>query len=129
MLKDFYRDTPVLSSILTILLVALLFILADMLLSKPQSFDGYVIDKHYKAEQISTGTGTAVGSNGTVGVVTITEIDPEKFLIMVRTIDGQIITVESEPELYYKKEIGDKITSIAFKGIFTGATWSLKGVE
>ena len=53
-----------------------------------------MIDKHYKAKRRSVGTGTAVGINGNIGVVTTTEVYHEKFLIIVKTESGKIVTVK-----------------------------------
>lgn len=124
-----FEDMPILSSIIAILILGFAFILIDGIASKPEAFCGNVIDKHYKAERTSVGTGTAVGSNGNVGVVTTTEVDPEEFLIIVKTESGEIVTVKCEPELYYDKEIGDRIDCNAYKGLFTGIIWSLYGVR
>jgi hypothetical protein len=123
------KPIPILSSIMAILILGLTFIVIDQIASKPEAFYGNVIDKHYKAERTSVGTGTSVGSNGSVGVVTTTEVDPEEFLIMVKTESGKIVTVNCEPELYYQKEVGERIDCNAYKGLFTGMVWSLHGVR
>ncbi len=120
-----FEDMPIISSIIAIFILGLAFLLIDGIASKPEPFYGSVIDKHYKAERTSVGTGTAVGSNGSVGVVTTTETDTEEFLIMVKTETGEIVTVKCEPELYYEKQVGQKIDCKAYKGLFTGATWSM----
>jgi hypothetical protein len=124
-----FEDMPIVSSIVTIIILGFVFILIDRVASKPEAFYGKVIDKHYKAERTSVGTGTAVGSNGGVGVVTTTGVDPEEFLIMVKTESGKIVTVKCGPELYYQKEVGERIDCNAYKGLFTGMVWSLYGVR
>lgn len=124
-----FEDMPIVSSIIAIVILAIAFFLIDGIASKPEAFYASVVDKHYKAERTSVGTGTAVGSNGNVGVVTTTEVDPEEFLIMVKTESGKIVTVKCEPELYYEKEIGQRIDCNAYKGLFTGMVWSLYGVR
>ena len=73
-----FEDMPIVSSIISIVILAIAFFLIDGIASKPEAFYGNVIDKHYKAERTSVGTGTAVGSNGNVDVVTTTEVDPEE---------------------------------------------------
>lgn len=129
MIREMFEDMPVISSIIAIFILGLAFLLIDGIASKPEPFYGNVIDKHYKAERNSVGTGTAIGSNGSVGVVTTTETDPEEFLIMVKTETGKIVTVKCEPELYYEKQVGQKIDCKAYKGFFTGSTWSMYGVR
>ena len=124
-----FEDMPIVSSIIAIVILATDLFLIDVIASKPEAFYGNVIDKHYKAERTSVGTGTAVGSNGNVDVVTTTEVDPEEFLIMVKTESGQIVTVKCEPELYYQKEVGERIDCNAYKGLFTGIVWSLYGIR
>lgn len=129
MIREMFKDMPIVSSIIAIVILGFAFILIDGIASKPEAFYGNVIDKHYKAERTSVGTGTAFSSNGGVGVITTTEIDPAEFLIMVKTESGQIVTVKCEPELYYEKEIGERIDCNAYKGLFTGMVWSLYGVR
>ena len=124
-----FEDMPIVSSTIAIVILGLAFILIDGIAIKPEAFYGSVIDKHYKAERTSVRAGTAVGSNGNVGVVATTEVDPEEFLIMVKTASGKIVTVKCEPELYYEKEIGERIDCNAYKGLFTGMVWSLYGVR
>lgn len=124
-----FEDMPIVSSIIAIVILGLAFILIDGIASKPEAFYGNVIDKHYKAERTSVGTGTVVGSNGGVGVVTTTEVDTEEFLIMVKTESGKIVTVKCEPELFYEKELGERIDCNAYRGLFTGMVWSLYSVR
>lgn len=119
------EGTPIV--IVAILMIA--FILIDGVASKPEPFYGTVVDKHYKAERTSIATGPAVGTDGTMGVVTTSDFDPEEFLIMVKTEKGNIVTVTCEPELYYQKEVGERIDCTAYKGLFTGMVRSLRGVR
>lgn len=129
MIREMFREMTIISSMVVVIILGMLFLGIDGIASRPESFHGYVIDKHYKAERISVGTGTAVGSNGNVGVITTTEFDPEDFLIMVKDESGRVVTVKCDPELYYQKEIGDSIVCEEYKGLFTGAVWHVFGVE
>ena len=124
-----FEDMPIVSSIIAIVILGLGFILIDGIASKPEAFYGNVIDKHYEAESHRTGTGVGVTSSGKTGVVMTFESEPEKFLLMVKTESGKIVTVKCEPELYYQKEIGERIYCNAYKGLFTGMVWSLYGVR
>lgn len=129
MLRIAFKEMPILSSIMAIIILGCVFMLVDGIASKPKSFYGNVVDKHYKAERRSVGTGTVVGSNGGVGFVTTTEVDPEEFLIMVKTQCAGIVTVRCDAELYYQKELGERIDCNDYKGLFTGLTWGLYGVR
>jgi len=120
---------PIVSSIIAIVILGLAFVLIDGFASKPERFYGSVIDKHYKAERNSTGTGYGITSSGKNGIIVTTEHEGEKFLIMVKTESGKVVTVECAPEVYYQKEVGQKIDCNAYKGYFTGWTWSMHGVR
>ena len=129
MIREMFEDMPIVSSIIAIVILGLAFILIDGIASKPESFYGSVVDKHYKAERNSTGTGYGMTSSGKSGIIVTSEHEDEKFLIMVKTESGKVVTVECEPEVYYQKEVGQKIDCNAYKGYFTGWTWSLHGVR
>ena len=129
MIRDMFEDMPILSSIIAIFILGFAFLLIDGIASKPEPFYGSVIDKHYKAERNSTGTGYGMTSSGKSGIIATSEHESEKFLLMVKTESGQVVTVECEPTLYYEKTVGQKIDCNAYKGFFTGLTWSMYGVR
>ena len=129
MIREMFEDMPIVSSLIAIFILGLAFFLIDGIASKPKPFYGSVIDKHYKAERNSTGIGYGMTSSGKSGVIVTSEHECEKFLLMVKTESGQVITVECEPTLYYEKQVGQKIDCKAYKGFFTGSTWSMYGVR
>lgn len=129
MIREMFEDMPILSSIIAIIIAAFGFLLIDTIASKPEVFYGNVIDKHYEAESDRTGTGVGVTSSGNTGVVFTSESEPEKFLLIVKTQSGKIVTIKCKPELYYEKEIGERIEFNAYKGLFTGTVWSNRGVR
>lgn len=129
MIRDMFEDMPIVSSLIAIFILGLAFFLIDGIASKPEPFYGTVIDKHYKAERNSTGTGYGMTSSGKSCVIVTSEHESEKFLLMVKTDNGKVVTVECEPELYYEKQVGQKIDCKAYKGFFTGSTWSMYGVR
>jgi hypothetical protein len=129
MIREMFEDMPIVSSIIAIFILGIAFILIDGIASKPKPFYGSVIDKHYKAERNSTGTGYGMTSGGSSGVIITSEHESGKFLLMVKTESGEVVTVECEPELYYEKQIGQKIDCNAYKGLLTGWTWSMYGVR
>ena len=120
---------PVIISIISLVVLFLVFILIDGIFSKPVEFSGTVVDKHYKAESTKTGTGVVTTSQGGTGIVTTTVTEPEEFLIMVKTESGKILTAKCEPEIYYAKENGQPIDCYWSKGFFTGWQWSVHGVK
>lgn len=124
-----FEEMPVMSSVIALIILGITFIVIDGINTEPKPFYGTVIDKRYKAERNSTGTGYGMTSNGKMGVVVTSESEPEKFLVMVKTESGQIVTVKCSPELYYEKEIGEEIDCVNYVGSFTGMSWSLKGVR
>lgn len=126
-IKDFFRETPILSSIISLLLFGLIFILIDGISINKEPFSGIVVDKHYKAERNSTGTGYGMTSSGKTGVIVTSEHESEKFLVMVKTKSGKIFTVECEPSLYYSKKNGDEIFCHHQIGLFAKSIWSSYG--
>ena len=124
-----FEYMPIVSSLTAIFILGLAFFLIDGIASKPEPFYGTVIDKHYKAERNSTGTGYGMTSSGKSGVIVTSEHESEKFLLLVKTDNGKVVTVECEHELYYEKQVGQKIDCKAYKGFFTGSTWSMYGVR
>lgn len=128
-MKDLFKDMPVISSILIIFLLGIPFLLIDVFASKTEPFNGIVIDKHYKAEINSTGTGSGMIGNGKSAMMMTHQHESEQFLLMVKTNDNKVVTVECKPELYYEKIIGQKIDCNINKGFFTGLNWSVEGVK
>lgn len=129
MIREMFEDMPIVSSLIAIFILGLAFFLIDGIASKPEPFYGSVIDKHYKAERNSTGTGYGMTSSGKSGVIVTSEHESEKFLLMVKTENGNVVKVQCEPELYYEKQVGQKIDCKAYKGFFTGSIWSRYGVR
>lgn len=119
--------------LIVLLTLGLGFILVDVFASKPEAFCGIVVDKQYKAESSSNGVGVGVGYGATnsvnTTVIVTSQHENEKFLVMVKTGNGKIVTVNCKSELYYKKEVGQKIDCNAYNGCFTGLTWEMQGVR
>lgn len=129
MIRGLFEEFPVFTWIAALLLLLSLFIGIDSILSVPEYHHGKVVDKQYKAETKSTGIGSGAAGNGQVGVVITSQNEPEKFLLMVKTPEGKVLTADAEAELYYQKEIGDNLAYALYKGRFTGFTWSVKGLK
>jgi hypothetical protein len=129
MIREMFKDMPIASTLIAIFFLFFILFLIDGLASKPESFYGSVIDRNYKAEINGTGVGYGMTSSGKGGVIVTSEHQSEKFLLMVKTEKGDVVTVECEPELYYEKQAGQKIHCKHYKGFFTGLIWSTYGVK
>lgn len=129
MIREMFEEIPIISTLMAIFILGLVFFLIDGIASKPELFYGNVIDKHYKPEINSTGTGYGITGGGKGGLIVTSEHEREKFLLMVKTEANQVVTIECEPNLYYEKQIGQKIECEAHKGYFTGITWSMYGIR
>jgi hypothetical protein len=129
MIREIFEENPISGSIISILFLGIIFLLVDVFFSVPESFNGIVIDKHYKQEINTTGTGYGMTNNGQSGVIMTSQHESEKFLLMVKTESGQIFTVECSPELYYEKKLNQKINCNSYKGYFTKNIWSNYGVN
>jgi len=128
-MRDFFEDSPVVATLIGIVVLFFVFVIIDCIGSKSEILVGNVIDKHYKAESIHYGTKTNYISKGNYETITTREVDPEKYLIIAKFNDGQIVTVECSTNLYYQKNVGDKIDVKINKGLLSGAIWSIKGVK
>ena len=129
MIRDMFENAPILSSIISLVILFVVFLLIDGIFSKPVYFSAIVMDKHYKAESTKIGTDVVTTSNGGTGIVTTTETEPEEFLVMVKNNNGKILTAKCEPEIYYSKEKGQRIECYWSKGLFSGWQWSVHGVK
>ena len=117
------------NGLVAIIILTVTFFSVDWIGARSETFYGYVVDKHYQAADNSIGSGMVVNSNGDTGVLTTYEQKREKFLLIVKTENGKIVTVECEPELYYGKKINEQIECEVYKGLITGSVWSLSGVR
>lgn len=125
-IKDAFKEMPILSTLIMLIVFFLLFILVDIIFSNDMPFSGIVIDKHYKSKNTSIGTGIVNTQNGS-GVVTTVETDPEKFLIMVKDKQGKIYTADCDATTYYNKSKGDVLFCHHSIGYFSKSIWSTKG--
>jgi hypothetical protein len=128
-LKEMFLDMPIIGSIILVIVLGIAFILVDGICTKPTEFSGIVLDKQYKAERNSTGTGYGMTSSGKSGVIVTTEHEDEKFLVMVKMNNGEAVTAECKANIYYSKEKDSKIDCIINKGLFTGLVWSINGIK
>lgn len=126
MIRELFKEAPYLMGACGLLIGFLIFLLVDGLASTVTQQQGTVVDKHYEAERSGLETGTAVTTDGEVGIVTTVETTPEQFVIMIKTSDQEVITLKCEPKLFYQKEPGDPMSYQVRRGLFTGWTWSVR---
>jgi len=121
-MKDFFKIESLLTVIIVLVSLILLFGFVDIFFSKEIPFNGIVIDKHYKSESSSYGTGVAYTTKG-MAVVTTHQSSPEEFLVMVKKPNGEVITISCEASMYYAKKINQSISCISDVGYFTKEVW------
>lgn len=93
----------------------IVFMIFDICLMQVNTQKGVVVDKQYKPETTSVGTGVSNGKT-----VTTVQTDSEEWLIMARCTDGEIVTIKAENNIYYSKNVGDQIKFNVCTGKFTG---------
>ena len=110
--------------VLSVLFLCLL--LVDSLYYTREEFKCTVVDKHYKASSESVGTGNAIGGKGGVSVVSTYEYEPEKFILIVETLEHEIITIECDPKVYYSLNKESKTVAYHMIGNLFGFNWGAK---
>jgi hypothetical protein len=106
----------------------IVFFSIDIFAYKSKKSNGIVVDKNYKGEHTSVGTGT-IFVNGKVGTTTNVNVDSEKFLVMVKILDEDIVVVDCSAKLYYKKEKGDILFFEYCTGFFTNIVYGVDGIK
>jgi hypothetical protein len=110
-----------LSPILLFLLIPIAFItvnLFDRGLSTIEYDSGKVIDKNSTTETTTYTTGF-VGSK----YATLTNTTDAKYVLTVKTNKGTIISVDTDPNIYYSKQINDSVYIAQYIGGLTNANW------
>lgn len=110
--------------VLSVLFLCLLVV--DCFYHTKEEFKCTVVDKHYKASSESVGTGNVIGSNGVVSVVSTYEYESEKFILIVETLENEIITIECDPKVYYSLNKESKIVAYHMIGNLFGFNWGAK---
>jgi hypothetical protein len=109
--------------LLAIIVLFVIWLIADMLMATTEHHNVTVVDKHFSAEHNSTGTGVGyVG--GKTAVIIISDHEDEKFLLMVRLESGEVVTAETTPTTFYSKSIGDSAICEIEVGKFSKSSWS-----
>lgn len=80
----------------------------DSITSFNREIVGKVIDKKYIGESTTSGTGTALMSNGSVGIISTSSTKSEEFLIFVDS--DQVYKVETDMQTFYHLALNDLVT-------------------
>jgi hypothetical protein len=112
-----------------LLILSIYFIVHDSVFSNPIRLNGVIVDKQYEAEHNNVSTGTAVTSDGKVGVVTTHNHESEKYILIVRNQQNEIVSVDCEPKLYYSKKIGQTVIYDDYQGYFSGFSYGEEAVK
>ena len=97
-------------------------VIADLVTLKPGVIrEGYVVSQCYSAS--TSGTGTAVSSDGKVGVVLTSS--PAKYVIFIRAGDADIEKSLSRRE-WMKYPAGTNVRIVPMRGGYTGKIYGWK---
>jgi len=122
-IKDFFEDFGIIGAIMSLIIILFIGMMIDGLCCSKYEYKAIVVDKHYKAEESSVGTGTAYTSKG-MAVVTTYQHSDEEYLLIVKDYDGNITTVKCEANLYYDKKVNQEVDCYNKIGFFTKMVWS-----
>lgn len=110
-------------------ILSLYLMIHDGMFCNTIRLNGVVVDKQYEPEHDNVSTGTAVSSDGKVGVVTTHNHESEKYILIVRNQQNEIVSVDCEPKLYYSKKIGQTVIYDDYQGCFSGLSYGEEAVK
>ncbi|WP_299432571.1 hypothetical protein [uncultured Aquimarina sp.] len=105
-----------------LIFASIIFLVIDGFVAKKEYHNGIIIDKKY-----SNNTGLSGGSStGETPFAPIPEqkTDPKGFSFSIRAESNQTVKVVPDNEMYYQASLGDSITYIKYKGLFTNVLWN-----
>ena len=114
---------PIVLAMAAILLLSLTIIDAGCASFKP--FSGHVIEKHFIPE--TTDVSTGVSGNGDVVVTSDTK--QERYILFVELELGEVIQVDCDRDLYFSKNVEDRIDCAYVIGCITGSKIKAIGVR
>ena len=121
MIKDLATDWPmgtIIFILVLIVLLGVLFFILDYVLGTTVQRSGIVIEKSYTASSTGTGIGPSTGGSG--GVAVVVTSNPEKYILFVREVTGNVDKVEVDMETWLQNKVGDKHVYHVRIGRFTG---------
>lgn len=127
-MKEFFKDSPVISGIFLLMILVLLLFIVDTGFSKEITFSGTVIDKRHQSESSTTGTGYVYTNKGTA-FITTHQTTPEVYQLLVKLSSGEVVKVECDATLWYRKNVNDKVNCESHIGYLSKSSWSDRGVN
>lgn len=109
--------------ILGVLIIGLFFF--DLVTCKSEELNGIVLDKHYKQKE--NDSYHTYGTDGKMHYTT--RSSPEKFLLICRLNEKEVVTTESDASIYYSKKVNDKCIIEITKGGISGLTYSINTIK
>jgi hypothetical protein len=109
------------NKLLIFLLIPILFIAVNLIdrgLSTIEYDSGKVIDKNSTTETTTYTTGL-VGSK----YMLLTNTSDEKYVLTVKTNKGTVLIVDTDPNIYYSKQINDSVYIAQYIGGLSNANW------
>lgn len=94
-------------SVIVYVIYCLVYNFIDKKASTVRQFNATVIDKKYLGEQTTSGVGTAVLSNGGVGIVSTSSTTDEEFLLFVKA--DKVYKVEVDMQQFYQFKLNDTV--------------------
>lgn len=79
-----------------------------------------VVDRSHENARTSTSTGTAIGANGQVHLVTTTSSESEKWTVIIR-VSGEIVSAKATPALWAASEKGRAVRVQWLRGRWSGS--------
>jgi hypothetical protein len=110
--------------IVILIVVAFTLVLFDILGGRRVfSSTATVVAKSYTPERTSFGSGTAVGSDGQVHVVSTTSTEDEKYVLIVDS-GREVFSVNTNPKTWADAKDGSPVSVFELRGKWTGIRWS-----
>lgn len=122
MLLDFINENPKML-VLGFCVSFISFFCYDIHKGKKEYQEVQIVDKIYVPERTNTSYRVSVTPNGETNTRTVTNVEKEKFLFMLKNKQGKIKKLKVAPEIYYKKNVKDEILIEMGKGGITNIVY------
>ena len=125
-MRWFFKKYPVIGPALALVVVFMVFITFDGLLATPLTQSGVIIDKDDYSQTVG-GTKETYYEDGYENESYVEEI--EIHVMKVKTDKGKIYSMEVPTEIYFTKQIGQRLIFDVIKGKFTGLEWEYYAIK